>query len=126
MFLHIQGHAAHDQLARGVIRRAAGGGTDPRQEFLHGERLCDIIICAGVETFDAVLHLGFGRQHDHRGVITSGPKVLQHLDPVHLRHHDIQDDAVVGLALSQCQCGGAIQCGVHLISGVFQYRRHGL
>lgn len=54
------------------------------------------------------------------GVETPAPQPGQHLQTVHLRHHDVQDNAVVLAALTVGQGVLPVVDGVHLISVVAQ------
>lgn len=66
-----------------------------RQQFRHDKRFRQIIIRAEVQPGNAVFHIAFCRQQQHRGLHPGGAQLLQNGEPVRLRHHDIQQNAVI-------------------------------
>ena len=57
--------------------RPAQQRLDPGDDFAHGERLDQIVVGAGVETRDAMLHGVTRRQHEDGNGVAPGAHVLQ-------------------------------------------------
>ena len=67
-------------------RRLVGGapvhGLDPREQFVHRERLDEIVIGARLEGLDLVGHEPAGRQHDYGRPHSLRTGRTQHVEPV--------------------------------------------
>ena len=76
-------------------------GTDPSQQFRHGERLDKIIVRAGIQAGDAVFDaIARGQNQDRRSKMPLSQR-LQDLEAAASRQHQIEDDQVEGLALAR-------------------------
>ena len=98
-----------------IFPAAAHERADARQQFLHCERLGQVIIRAVVQTLYAVVHFGFGRQQQYGGCDVVRPNVPQNLETGHLRHHDIEDDAVVSVLPDKRERFFSVVRGIHII-----------
>ena len=58
------------------------------------ERLLDDVEGAEAGRLDRGLDVGVARQHDDRGDVGERPQPLQHLEAVHARHLDVEEDQV--------------------------------
>ncbi len=71
----------------------AGAGL----EFAVVERLDEVIVGTEIESADAIIHFGAGRQHENRRGDATCPQASQDGKAVELRQHDVEDHEVVGL-----------------------------
>ena len=82
-----------------VVDQAAAAthdDTQARQQFLEGEGLDEVVICSGVETFDAVLDPVERSEEEHRrGAALLGAQVLEDLVAVCTGHHDVEHGGVI-------------------------------
>ena len=117
--------AADDRIA-GRRRRLGSPqrDADPREELFRAERLGDVVVRAGVQRVDLVGLGAPGRQHDDR----HGPPVADqtaHLDAVHVRQPEVEDDEIGAVALDAAEGRAARHGGRHLVAARPQQRRHG-
>src|SRR4051812_6864587 len=72
---------------------AADDGADARRQLVRVERLRDVVVGAEVEALGLVGGRAFRREEDdgHRPALTELP---HDLDPVEIRHHDVEEDDV--------------------------------
>ena len=89
------------------------------------EGLCEIVVRAALKTHELVCVLALGRQHDD-GHVGKLPDLHTGLQPVHLRHHHIQNDEVEPSLPGQLQRRRAIVGALHLVAFVFQIEFHTL
>ena len=82
--------AAHDRL-------------DARQQFAPVERLGQVVVGAEAETLDLVVELGEARQDQDRRIDARGAQAAQHLVAVDVRQHQIEDDDVVIVKLTDLE-----------------------
>ena len=73
---------------------AAEQGPDPGQQLLVGERLRQIVIRTAVEPLDALTDRRLGSQHQNRHIVSRGAKSAAHLDAIHAREHEIEDNRI--------------------------------
>jgi len=108
VLVQLQVGDAQYALAALVGHRAAQHGMHPGQQFLDAERLDDVVVGAGAQAADA-LGRGVARgQEDHRHLRARRAQVVQHAQPVHARHHDVEHHQVrVGLG-HRGQCEGPL------------------
>ena len=64
-------------------------GSDAHQDLRDRERLGHIVITAGMEARDPVVHRVQGSQEQHRSVLTGGPQRLAHVATVRVRQTDV-------------------------------------
>jgi hypothetical protein len=84
------------------------------------EGLGDIVVGAGVETLHFVTPpVARGEDEDGHGAAGATPG-FQHRNAVHFRQTDIEDDGVVGLALTEIVALLAVESAVDDISGIGQ------
>ena len=74
---------------------AAQQRAHAREQLAKSERLDEIVVGSGVQARDAVVHLPAGGQHQHRGAVAALAKDTAHLQPVDVRHRDVQDHGLV-------------------------------
>ena len=97
--------------------------ADARQQLLGAERLRHVVVGAGIERPDLVRLGAARREHDDR----RRPSVAQqpaHLDTVHVRQPQIQDDHIRIDALDALEAGLGRHRRRHLIAARPQQRRH--
>ena len=87
-------------------------------QLVHVERLGDVGIGSALQSLELIFHSSFRGEHDDRqlrdvGVLLDAP---QQGDAVHLGHHHIADDEVVGTGEQHLQCLLAVGCVVELVS----------
>ena len=96
---------------------------DAGVQFLHLERLGDVIHPAGGERLHLVQLLGEGADEDDRDPLERvvGLEVFAHLVAVHLRHVDVQQDQVRGVAPGRQQRQLAAGDGADLVPAVLEH-----
>src|SRR5829696_7898779 len=79
-----------------VDRRGAAAQQRPhsREQLVQSKGLDEIVVGAGVEAFYSVSDRVTRGQHQHRDVVAGSPEAATDLEPVDLRHQDVQDDGV--------------------------------
>ena len=110
----------------------AGGGAgvaDGRphtgQQLIGAKGLGEIVVRAALKPHELVCVLALGRQHDD-GHVGKLPDLHTGFQPVHLRHHHIQNDEVEPSLPGQLQRRRAIVGTLHLVALVFQVEFHTL
>jgi hypothetical protein len=93
-------------------------GAYSRQHFRDVKRFGNVIVCAGLEPFYAVVdRVASGNEKYHDA---AGPRIFfeqpAHLETVHLGDHDIQEDEIRELLSRQLERCLAIHGGEDLIS----------
>jgi hypothetical protein len=80
-----------------VIARSQHG-ADARQQFARLERLGQVIVCAELQAHDAVHRVALGGEHQYRHLghssDASGAHAAAHLQAIHVRQHQVEDDEV--------------------------------
>src|SRR5437667_188534 len=94
--------------------------SDAREELVEGERLYEIVVGAGVESFDAIADGRARGQHEDRDLIAGGPQAAADLDTVETGQTEIEDDGVVRVRHRELQAGGALPGEVSLVAGPAQ------
>jgi hypothetical protein len=74
---------------------------DARQQFLHVERLREIIVGARVHAGDLVAPAIACRQDDDRHLAVGPPPLFKDRNAVHLRQAEVEDDDVIGFGLAE-------------------------
>ena len=98
--LHLAGQQVHLEIADRELRlhrgRAAPAqqGLDPRQELGEGEGLGEIVVGAGAKPAHPVVDLAQRAQEQDGGDDLGDPQGLDHVQPVDLRQHAVDDDQV--------------------------------
>ena len=99
--LRVIGDGAADDQRRGMAGRAADKRAQPHHDFLHAERLDEIIVGAGLEAFD-LFGPPVARSEDQHGQFAArrapGP---QHGDPVDFRQAEIEHGGVIDFRVAQ-------------------------
>ena len=115
--------AAALQHGGGGSRRGHGGapeqGADARLELQDVERLCDIVVRAGLEAQQLVRVLAPGCEHDD-GDGGKSADLLAGFQPVQPRHHEVQDNETVVSRGGQLHGALAVVAGVHGVALVFE------
>ena len=80
-------------------------GVDARPQQHRIEGLGQVVLGARLDTADDAVDLVDGRDHDHRHPVHPrvGLEARQHLEAVHVRHHQVEEDQIeiLGLHLRQ-------------------------
>jgi hypothetical protein len=66
-----------------------------REQLAQRERLDQVVVGAHVQAGDAVVDLAARGEHQHRCVVAALAQAPAHLQPVHARHRDVEDDRLV-------------------------------
>ena len=102
---------------------AAQQRADPRQHFLEVKGFCDIVVGAGVEALHLVAPAVAGGEDQHRHRASVAAPCLQHRDAVHLRQADVENDGVIGFAVTEEVPLLAVERAIDHITGIRQRRR---
>src|SRR5665213_2888555 len=98
----VKGQIADGQAGRlGGLGGAANQGLQARGQFGKGEGFGQVIIAAGLQAFDAIVHRGFGAEKNDRGADFSAAHALDEAEAVELGHHNIYDSGIEGGRLGQ-------------------------
>src|SRR5471032_672437 len=119
----------HGQLAdlqragrRGVLRhslRAAQDGADARRQLARRARLGHVIVGAQFQADDAVGVVAAAGQHQDRQ-LAARADAAQRLQPVHARHHDVEDGDRILAGEGGGGAGLAVVRGLHLEAFLLQ------
>ena len=94
-----QARVEHDraatELGPRVSGRAADQRPDPRQHFLHLERLGDVVVGAAVDALDLLVPAAAGSEHEHRRRQASRAPAAEQRQAVDSRQAEIEQDGVV-------------------------------
>ena len=90
----IERHAVVGGLRRRAALVSAADGADARGEFLEIERLAEIVVRAGIQSFDAVGNLVERGQQQHRCPVASGAQRGQEIEAGSVRQHQIEHQRV--------------------------------
>ena len=120
----VQADRPRDEFAGGVAGGPAQQRANASQNFLHVERLGDIIVGAGVEA----LHLlappvARGQDQDRHRPTGLAPS-LEHGDAVPLGQADVENDRVIGLGIAQKPALLSVEGLVHGVARRFQRSGH--
>ena len=75
--------------------RTAKQRAEARQEHDERERLGEVVVSAGVQRLGLVVFTVFRGEHQYRRPVACFAQVLAHLEAVHARQHDVENDHVV-------------------------------
>jgi hypothetical protein len=86
----------------------------PGQQFVHAEGLGDVVVGAGVQRLDLLVGGVPGGQHQdrHAGPAAQAP---DHLDAVHVRQAQVEDDHIGVAGGGELEGGGAVVGRVDLV-----------
>src|SRR4029453_19418907 len=98
--------------------------TKPGQQLIEPERLCHVVVSAGVEGFDLVLGRMASGQHDDRHAAPS-PYSPDYLDAVHVRQPEVQDHDVHWVRRRSFQGIPSVPDGEGLVAVRMQVNLHG-
>ena len=93
--------------------KALNKAKDLSEKLTGAEGLRKIIVRARVQPVYPVGHGVPGCQQQHRQGAAPGAQCLQHRQPVHFRHHDVQHRRVVGCRVQIGQRLRAVRYAVH-------------
>ena len=128
-----QNAAQFDHLLRLLLLdRATQQGLNPGQEHLNGEWLGDIVVAPNGEAFDQVFLQILGCQEYDGYFLVQLPYFLRQGEPVHERHHHVDDAdvecvgakrfvrnlaicGVVDLKSFRCEIGGEHFAQIHIV-----------
>ena len=97
-------------------RRAPKQRTHAGQQLVERKRLDQVVVGAGVEPGDAIGHLMAGSQHQHGGPVTALAQRATHRQPVHDRHHHVEQQQIGRLLTNLLERLGAITCDPDLVA----------
>ena len=83
-------------------RNPAQGGTQPREELAHAERLRDVVVGARVERGDLVA-LGFARGEDHDRHLGPTAETGDHVETGDVGESEVEDDEIGAVAGRELQ-----------------------
>ena len=99
---------------------AANEGLDAGQQLGEGEWLGQVIVAAGLEALDAVVHGGLGAEDEDGDAGAFGPELLDEAQAVEFGQHDVHDRGVVGDGLGHDQAVLAVGGMVHGVAALLQ------
>ena len=112
------------RLGPGLVQLAAGAEVrlHPGQQLAHPERLGDEVGGAEAEGADGGFLGRHGGDHQDRQVLEPGVGLdpLEELEPVHLRHHDVEQEEVELLGAQMVEQVLAAGDGEHLVAVLLQ------
>src|SRR5665213_1781037 len=115
----IEHQIAHLEALRGGLA-AAQKGAHAGEQFNEGERLGEVVVGAGFETFDPIVELSARAQDQDRRPGTTPANPFEHFQPVHVGKHQIENDEVVVGVVSELERGGSVLRDVHGITGALE------
>jgi len=102
------------------MRSPRPNGRPGGQQFREREGLHQVIIRAGIQSPHPVVDSARGRQHQYRGRRPAAAQRLDHLEPVDLRKHAIDDEQIPPLVYRDPQTIAAIILRGGLVSSLLQ------
>ena len=78
------------------------GGAHPRKEFIHAERLCNVVVSSEIERLDFASLIAAARQDHDRHAFVARADRSQQIEALDVRQSEIEDDQV-RLLLQQLQ-----------------------
>jgi hypothetical protein len=87
---------------------AAAERPDPGEQLGERERLHEVVVCAGIEPFDTILHRVARGEHEDRSCGLRGSETASHLKTVEGGDHDVEDDDVVTFGARLRESVGAV------------------
>ena len=109
-------HVVEGQILLCVLGLAACHGPHPREQLLHCEGFAEVVVRAGVKPRDSVVNLGLCREHDYRCEYILRANLAQNLDAVFLRHHYVQNHAVIAFLVDVLHSFLAVKGGVNVVA----------
>ena len=121
---HLAAHAIERQVVHlelfGRRLAAAQQGAHAGQQLHEGEGFHQVVVGALFEALDAVIERAARAQNQHRRPGLAVADFLQHLEPVHIGQHQVEDDQVVIGGVKEVERGGAGGRGVHGVARALQ------
>ena len=114
----IEHQVPYAELVLVVFPGATAKCANPREQLLEGEWLSQVIVSAGVEAANTVGHGVAGGQHQNWRLEALSTQLAGYFDAVHLGEHHIQDDQIVGAALSAGQSLQAIVRNFDVVANI--------
>ena len=99
---------------------AAEQGVDARQQFLHGERLGQVVIGPHIETRHTVLDRATCCEHQHRRQNTLSTHLATDLEPIESGQHHVKNHYIISIAQGKVQPGMPV---VREINGVALFQQ---
>ena len=119
----IQRQIAEVDRLRGINLMAANHGAQPCQQFRRVERLGEVIIRAGIQPGNPVLHLCPGSQHQAGRGNAVAAELRENLNAAHLRHHPVQNDTGIFAGFRQLK---RVRAVVRCLNGITFMLQQGL
>ena len=126
--LHPQRRWVQDEIAdldpwAAVLEASPTERTDPGAEFIHAERLGEVVIRPPIEAGDAILHIVEGGQHQDRAGEAPSPQGGTDRKAVDTRQDHIEDDKLVRVGRHPVE---SVPTVTHEIDSVAIRRQDGL
>ncbi len=118
----VEREVAHLQPFRSGLA-AAQQSAHPRQQLDEGKRLHQIVVGAAFEALYPIVNRIARAQDAYRRAHLAVANLLQHLQTVHVRQHQIENDEIVLGAVDQLDGRRAVAGNVHRVSCAFQPAR---
>ena len=94
--------------ARLIPGAAAQDRRDAQQQLFQVKRFGQVVVAAGLEAAHAVLGGALHRQEQHGRLDAVAAQLRAELDPVHARHHDVEDGEIVWLGAQARESRSAV------------------
>jgi hypothetical protein len=122
----VQAHVLEgERLPRPVLllAGAAQQRAHAREQLAQRERLDEVVVRARVQAGDAVVDLAARGEHQNGRAVAALAQAPAHLQPIHVRHRDVEDHHVVGAGAEPLQRLAAVDGLGDIV--VFQRQRPG-
>ena len=87
-----------------------------REQLRERERLGEVVVAAGLQALDAIVHRVPGAQDQHRHLLALRAQLLDHRQAIELRQHDVHHGGVVAAVERLSERVGAGRCHIHGIA----------
>ena len=98
--------------------------AEPGAQLVGVERLCYVVVGAGLQARDDIVAVRPGRDHDYRHVADPADPPAD-LEPVDARQHDVDQDDVAGIGGEHVECRLAALGLVDLVALLLEDHPHG-
>ncbi len=99
---------------------SAAERLDPGQQLFKSKRLYQVIVRASLKSGDSIFHCVFSSENENVRGVLPGAESAQEAQAVEPGQHEIQDDGVVFIRLSQPESFVAIPGDIHRVARLTQ------